>query len=216
MVEGVLEDSLELRECSKCHEKLPLDMFVKDASCLGGRARRCKPCANKVRANWEANRVFDANGNPILKSPLSASEKEENHLASSLKFYYDNKESVLEKMGEYRNLFKDKINARKRAQYPLQDANKRRNTRLLWGYGITLDRYNEILEFQGGTCAYPNCNTSREKNGNYLSVDHNHACCPGSRSCGKCVRGLLCTYHNGKLIDYEWHLWSVGWWMKGV
>ena len=29
-----------------------------------------------------------------------------------------------------------------------------------------------------------------------LCVDHDHACCPGSKSCGKCVRGALCRRHN--------------------
>ena len=37
-----------------------------------------------------------------------------------------------------------------------------------------------------------------------LSIDHNHACCPGIGSCGDCVRGMLCFHCNvalGKVGD---------------
>lgn len=29
-----------------------------------------------------------------------------------------------------------------------------------------------------------------------LCVDHDHRCCPGEKSCGKCVRFILCRRHN--------------------
>jgi len=61
-------------------------------------------------------------------------------------------------------------------------------------YGITADEYAAILRAQGGGCAI--CGKTPEENGRDLAVDHDHSCCPGKRSCGKCVRGLLCVTCN--------------------
>ena len=30
-------------------------------------------------------------------------------------------------------------------------------------------------------------------------VDHDHRCCPGKKTCGRCVRGVLCRVCNGGL-----------------
>jgi hypothetical protein len=59
----------------------------------------------------------------------------------------------------------------------------------LTNYCITPERYTELLDAQRGVCAL--C-ARPERAGRDLAVDHDHRCCPGSRSCGGCVRGLLC------------------------
>lgn len=62
-----------------------------------------------------------------------------------------------------------------------------------WRYGMTPEKFAELLAVQGGRCAI--CGTGDPKGGNRTSawtIDHDHACCPGTKSCGKCIRGLLC------------------------
>jgi hypothetical protein len=70
-------------------------------------------------------------------------------------------------------------------------------------YGITQDLYDAILARQGGVCAI--CSTCiPSSHRKYFFVDHDHSCCPGLKSCGKCVRGLLCSSCNsgmGQLGD---------------
>jgi hypothetical protein len=57
-------------------------------------------------------------------------------------------------------------------------------------YGIDLDDYEALLASQGGRCQL--CKRPAMEGERRLSVDHNHKCCPGSASCGNCIRGLLC------------------------
>jgi hypothetical protein len=56
-------------------------------------------------------------------------------------------------------------------------------------YGLPDGFYEALYEAQGGRCAWCNLAMGKAKR---LAVDHDHACCPGSTSCGKCARGLLC------------------------
>lgn len=61
-------------------------------------------------------------------------------------------------------------------------------------FGIPADLYWALYEFQGGKCAILHCRATGKTKA--LAVDHDHRCCPGRTSCGKCVRGLLCGPHN--------------------
>lgn len=71
----------------------------------------------------------------------------------------------------------------------------------LFNYGITPVEYDAMLDKQGGGCAIcgETCTSGRR-----LAVDHDHSCCSGDKTCGKCIRGLLCGSCNqgiGKLRD---------------
>lgn len=57
----------------------------------------------------------------------------------------------------------------------------------LWKmYKLRPDEYEELLS-RG--CEV--CGTTQN-----LCIDHDHDCCPGAKTCGKCIRGVLCSRHN--------------------
>jgi hypothetical protein len=78
-----------------------------------------------------------------------------------------------------------------RANGPVERANK------LWSvYRLRDENYQALRERQDHRCA-----ACREPFTGTPHVDHDHACCPpgpktGPRSCGKCVRGLVCVRCN--------------------
>ncbi|MFE7896485.1 endonuclease VII domain-containing protein [Streptomyces sp. NPDC057424] len=71
-------------------------------------------------------------------------------------------------------------------------------------FNITAEQYERILASQGGGCAICEKDAALNPNGNRLAIDHLHSCCPKDKyTCGKCVRGLLCTSCNTMLGKYE-------------
>jgi hypothetical protein len=74
----------------------------------------------------------------------------------------------------------------------------RRAYHLLTTYGLTLEQYNERAAAQGGLCAI--CQRPPSGRHPLLVVDHDHSCCPSkNKTCGQCVRGLLCDGCNRML-----------------
>lgn len=85
---------------------------------------------------------------------------------------------------------KERILSERKASY---DRDTERDKKLRSTYGISLEQYNQMLEEQNGVCAVCGDVSSDGKN---LHVDHDHSCCSTNRSCGKCIRALLCNGCN--------------------
>jgi hypothetical protein len=66
-------------------------------------------------------------------------------------------------------------------------------------FGLTPEEFNQLYLKQGGVCAIckrPEVKRDVKGNIRMLAVDHDHACCPTKKTCGKCIRGLLCDACN--------------------
>lgn len=59
-------------------------------------------------------------------------------------------------------------------------------------HGLTKEQYESLLFSANGKC-----HSCLDRPA--TSIDHDHACCPGSHSCGSCVRGILCSQCNTSL-----------------
>jgi hypothetical protein len=62
-------------------------------------------------------------------------------------------------------------------------------------YKMTLDTF---LKRSANGCEI--CGNKPERN---LHVDHDHNCCNGRKSCGKCVRGIICNRCNTAVDKME-------------
>ena len=97
-----------------------------------------------------------------------------------------NPAKVVENNRRYRAANPEKIRARKRRTV----------------YSIDEMRYTDLWQVQQGRCA--GCGVDLTGLSKSPHIDHDHRCCPGKKSCGGCVRGLLCERCNltlGKVVD---------------
>jgi len=75
-----------------------------------------------------------------------------------------------------------------------EEQRRTQRNNLQFRYNMTPEQFKVLCDKYQGRCWI--C-LRRPK---LKQVDHDHACCPDRRSCGKCVRGILCTTCNNKLL----------------
>lgn len=69
----------------------------------------------------------------------------------------------------------------------------------LWSrYRLRHDNFLQMLKDQNGKC--PLCDNLLKED---YAIDHDHSCCSGRNSCGKCIRGVLCGPCNRALGFFE-------------
>jgi Recombination endonuclease VII len=96
-----------------------------------------------------------------------------------------------------------KGNAADQAQRRIDEPDLTLRGNLYGKYRLSLERYLEILAEQGGKCAICGVDAPTDIRTSRFHVDHDHGCCPGKESCGKCVRGLLCHFCNTALGNFR-------------
>lgn len=106
---------------------------------------------------------------------------------------------------EQKQRYRAKDREAARAKYA-SNPEKQKSASLKYKYKITLEDYDRMLEEQGGGCAV--CGSPQPEGRGRFHVDHDHSCCPTDKTCGKCIRGLLCSPCNVRLGVLENKLWK--------
>ena len=74
--------------------------------------------------------------------------------------------------------------------------------RLIEKYGLTPERLKQMLVAQDYGCAI--CPEKFDLDAKYpFDVDHDHNCCSGEKTCGDCIRGILCRSCNRGLGAFK-------------
>lgn len=176
-----------MKQCTKCLETKNLSEFSKNKSNKSGIHSWCKKCMTDKVLEYRGGRVFEK-----LKA---TSTHKECRICREMKPYsaYASKDGKSRRKESYCNECKKFMGTE----------------RVLKRYGLSVDSYMEIYNRQNGVCKI--CKNP-EKDGKRLAVDHDHSCCSGAGSCGKCIRGLLCSRCNktlGMVEDNIEHLNSM-------
>lgn len=161
-----------MKQCIICLNFKPLENFSPNKSHKDGKSSYCKPCMSK-----KAGEKVMAKYQHKLPRLVSNETEKQCRMCNSI---FDIDEFYKMKNGYRTSYCKSCTN-----EYSLGASLKK--------YGISREEYLDLIKKQGNVCAI--CKKKKEKR---LSIDHDHSCCKNG-SCGKCVRGLLCSNCNSAL-----------------
>lgn len=191
---------MQTKTCAKCKQELPLTAYTKDSSRPDGLFSYCRACKNAVRKSYNIDRekmlAAKTRYNRKRRAQKRADGTIEEEYRQSREAHRRRRESdpeFREKARQrasdwYHSLSKDERRAKKQ-QYKENDPDferKKRDQHLRKLYGLTVDKYDEMWNRQGGCCSI--CGRHENQFRKRLFVDHCHT--TGN------VRELLCAACN--------------------
>lgn len=121
---------------------------------------------------------------------------------------YKNKEDERAWQVNWRKKNSERLRKKERESYA-KNSKRFKSATMKYKYGITYDDYDRILAEQNYGCAI--CESKDPGGRGRFHIDHDHSCCSTEKTCGKCIRGLLCHQCNTKLYVIE-----NGWAKKAI
>lgn len=169
------------KTCGRCKEIKDLNEFHKCSSWKDGHQYTCKEClkSDKVKKLEKIPFGFKICTKCDILKPFSEFLKDKDCKFGLMAHCKDCK-------GNYTHEHSIKYKTRRHELY-LKNKDGFKNNNLINKFGITLDKYNQMVEAQNGVCAI----CGKEEINKALAVDHNH-------KTGE-VRGLLCGKCNKAL-----------------
>jgi len=169
-----------MKTCTKCSRELPLtkQYFSPRELAKDGFRNQCKECRRLGRKEWIEKTDYNwGRDNPEKKNQLKRS------------FWAKHK---------------DRLNF-ERKEDRAKNPDKYRNLSLVRLYGITLDKYIQMHEEQGGLCAIcKKPETAKRKDGSirWLCVDHNHTTKENRQLlCSRCNTAIGLIFDNIKISE---------------
>jgi hypothetical protein len=165
------------KSCCRCKKIKDIEMFSVGKSRIDGRQSACKECHRKYYVEHQEE----------IKIRAAEWSKNNKYAAAiTKKAYYQ----------RHREEWKAKASDRAKTR-PDRTRVIQRRCHIKRRFGLTLERFESMLEEQNYSCAVCACKTPGGQGS--WHVDHDHSCCDKVKTCGKCVRGILCVRCNSGL-----------------
>ena len=168
------------KQCSGCKEIKEKDKFFKLSSKPDGLDYYCKECRHKSHSKSLLN----------TKKVCSIKGCNKKYYAKEYcKTHYMRKSRNGTVESKYETYRSDKVYRSGAKAESLMES------RLKNKYGLTLKEFKERSK--------NGCEICHQQPEYTLHVDHDHSCCSGYKTCGVCVRGIICPSCNKAVADYE-------------